>query len=280
MINNRYLLKIFLLSILLLPFSFLYMSYIGLAQNNNIIDVDIFINDYGIANIIIYTNISIGLNNITLPITPLEASIFVACGGSELPFIYEEPVLYISSGQLCRASISYIADLPCNNGVFNLSISLPSRITLTISDHVLLLTIPNDVISISKKGNSTLLEFFGPTIILYTIMLRTITTSITTQQNLSSKQTLSTSATLSPSSSPITLQTSIIPITATETYIQSVSKSSAQSPMINTSLIYTFQQTSSSITLTRQYPLISISIIAILLIILIVVIVSILMKRK
>lgn len=264
--NNRYLSKTFLLSLLLLSFSFLQMFYVGLTSEDDLANINIFINDYGIANIIIYANISIGLSNITLPIAPLEASISVTCGGSELPFIYEEHILYISSGQLCRASIGYIADLPYSNGVFNLSISLPSKITLIISNHVLLLTIPNNIVSVSKKGNSTILEFFGPTTILYTITLQTTTipiTTITTQQIPSPKQTLSTSPTSFPSPSPASIETP--------------TSSSSESPTISYSSPYISQQTQSP---TGRYPLVSIGIITILLILLIIAIVVILMKRK
>jgi len=83
--------------------------YINNVLVFSVSDIDVFISSYEVASIVLQIDLDMGLNNITLPVAPIEEPISISCSGYEPPFVYESGVLCIVADRPCSAVISYIA---------------------------------------------------------------------------------------------------------------------------------------------------------------------------
>jgi len=170
-----------------------------LVFGSDVSNIDVFINSYGVTSVVLYIDLDMGLNNITLPIAPIEESISISCDGHEPPFVYENGVLYIVSDRSCNAMVSYIANISYNNNIFTLDITTPYRVVLTISRNILLISMPNNIVSIEdKRDNNTIITFLGPSTIIYTILPTTSSLAITMPTTITQSVV---------STTPITIQT-------------------------------------------------------------------------
>jgi len=213
----------------------------ALVFGSSVSSIDVFINSYGIANIILYIDLNVGLNNITLPVMPIETSIGVDCGGYEPPFIYENGVLYIASDRSCSAMISYIANVSYSNNIFTLDIATPYRVVLTIPRNILLISMPSNIRSVEEKDNNTIITFLGPSTIMYTV-LSTTTSPVITMPTTITQTVIPTT----PTSIPIETQTSV----STSIQTTSLSISTTSMPTIETRTTQATSSTTSLVTTT------------------------------
>jgi len=200
---------IYLSSALLIQVLSVYINNV-LVFGLSVTGINVFINSYGIVSIVIQINLDTGLNNITLPVAPIEESISISCSGNELPFVYENGALYIVSDRSCSAVISYIANVSYSNNTFTLDIATPYKVVLTIPRNILLISMPNNIVSIDERDSNTIITFLGPSTIIYTA-LPTATTPISipieTQTQISTSMQISSSTIPTTSISSTTLTT-------------------------------------------------------------------------
>jgi len=196
-----------------------------LVFGSSVLSIDVFINSYGIVSIVLYIDLDMGLNNMTLPVAPIEESISISCGGYELPFVYENGVLYVASDRSCSAMVSYIANVSYSNNIFTLDMATPYRVVLTMPRNILLISMPNNIVSIDEKDNNTIITFLGPSTIMYTIL------STTTSLVITMPTTITQSV---ASTTPITISTETQTSVSTSIQTTSSSISTTSMPTIET----------------------------------------------
>jgi len=220
---------------LLIQILFVYIGNV-FVFGSSVSSIDMFINSYGVVSIVLQIDLDMGLNNIALPVAPIEESISISCSGNELPFVYENDVLYIVSDRSCKATISYIANISYSNNTFALDIATPYRVVLTIPRNILLISMPNNIVSIDEKDNNTVITFLGPSTIIYTV-LPTITTPIPipieTQTQISTPIQISSSTIPTTSTSTIETYTTQVATTSLVTTTPTSVTQSVVSPQIS-----------------------------------------------
>jgi len=251
----------------------------ALVFGSGVSDIDVFINSYGVASVVLQIDLDMGLNNITLPVAPIEESISISCSGHELPFVYENGVLYIVSDRSCSAMISYIADVSYSNNTFTLDIATPYKVVLTIPRNILLISMPNNIVSIDERDNNTIITFLGPSTIIYTILPTTttpISIPIETQTQIStsiqiSSSTIPTTSTIETHTTQVATTSLAITTMLTTSVSQSVSspqisiQSTSVSPTTSTTMQGATATATQSPSLLYQYlvPLVIIIVIAV-----------------
>jgi len=140
----------------------------------------------GVPTVSIQTPVTVGVNAVELPVTPIEASIAVTVNGAPASYLLNGSTLYIVSDVDGVADISYTANINVeDSGVISFDVS-EAYVKLCMPDNVVLLTPLNNVTSLSSETinetNYRVVEFYGPQIIEYIVLNVSTQTTPATQQ--------------------------------------------------------------------------------------------------
>jgi len=175
--------------------------------------INVTIENDGTVVVIIEGTTEAGLNIINLPIKPLEASIEVYLNNTLIPTLYVNNSIVIPSNTSSSFKITYIANtsiLPNDRLSFNVLTN--DTIELILKPQVILFTIPENIINTRISDNNIIIDFQGPTTIIYGIVVRT--TAITTTTTTPSTTTITTTIP-SVTTTITTTTTTTPPMTAT-----------------------------------------------------------------
>jgi len=161
----------------------------------------------GVPTVNIQIPVTVGVNTVELPVTPIEASIAVTVNGAPAPYLLNGSTLYIVSDVDGVADINYVANINvADSRIVSFNVS-EAYVKLYIPDNVVLLTPPSNISALSLEvingTRYTVVEFYGPQTVEY-MVLNTSTPTDTTP----------TSTTILTQATPTTVVT---PFTQTST---------------------------------------------------------------
>ncbi|MCS7109091.1 MAG: hypothetical protein RMH77_00085 [Sulfolobales archaeon] len=158
------------------------IAFHPITTSAQITALNIYIDNYGVTYVTQYVNITQGINSLEIPMRFIEGTINISCDGILLPWIRADvEELLITSNESCTATVTYIADVDIVGGIFTLNISNESIVKMVIEDRVLLLSVPENLLSAMKEGNRTAMTFKAPATLNYTIIEPQNMTSPTTK---------------------------------------------------------------------------------------------------
>ncbi len=208
--------------------------------------INVTIENDGTVIVIIEGTTEAGLNIINLPIEPLEASIEVYLNDTLIPALYVNNSIVIPSNTSSNFKITYIANtsvLPNDRLSFNVLTN--DTIELVLKPQVILFTIPENIISTRVSDSNIIIDFRGPTTIIYGIVVRTTTITTTTTPPLTTTITTTTTTTTPPATTTVTTTTTTTPPMTTTTLTTST-------PQTTTPTTTTPITTSASVTTTPK----------------------------
>ena len=175
--------------------------------------INVTIEDDGTVIVVIEGTTEVGLNIINLPIEPIEASIEVYLSNTLIPTLYVNNSVVIPSNTSSNFKIIYIANTSILlNDKLSFNVLTNDTIELVLKPQVILFTIPENVISTRVSDNNIIIDFQGPTTIIYGIIVRTTTTTTITTPPPTVTTTTTTTAT-----APITTPETTSPPETTKT---------------------------------------------------------------
>ena len=131
---------------------------------------EIAIDSSGVVAVAIVTEVSIGINEIAVPVEPLIETLEVSVDGTALASIYEGRVLYVFSDRSGTARISYLALVSeTERGVLAFNIVGSSVVRLILDPNVILLTLPANLLGARLENGRLVLELRGPELIEYAL---------------------------------------------------------------------------------------------------------------
>jgi hypothetical protein len=264
--------------------------------------VEIRVSEDGVATVTLVASVDAGVTAIELPVDPIAVTIDVNSSVSGVEWMLEDGYLYIASPSQSTVKVTYIANASVENGVITLSVRTNATVRLVLAPTILLLTLPENVVSTTTlPGGELEIIFRGPATISYTIAQPITTTTIpttitklstTTSPSLTTASSMLATTTTATSSltsftmstpSPVTTPTTqtTLPTAPTTTTQQTATPTIAiTSPTTFTQTTPITQVTSPSTT-TTQASLISLStIVAIAIIIAIIAIIALVIRRR
>jgi len=190
--------------------------------------VEIRVGGDGVATVTLVASVDAGVTAIELPVDPIAVTIDVNSSVSGVEWMLEDGYLYIASPSQGTVRVTYIANASIENGAIMLNVKTNSSARLVLAPTIVLLTLPENVVSITTlPGGELEIVFTGPATISYTIAqpITAITTPATT--------TSPTPTTASPAPTPTTM---ITPTTPSTPITQTPSPSSTTTQILPVSL--------------------------------------------
>ena len=195
--------------------------------------INVTIEDDGTIVVVIEGTTEAGLNIINLPIEPLEASIEVYLNNTLIPTLYVNNSIVIPSNTSSSFKITYIANtsiLPNDRLSFNVLTN--DTIKLVLKPQVILFTIPEDIINTKVSDSNIIIDFQGPTTIVYGVITRTVTTTTTTTPPPTETTVTTTSPiTTTTPQTTTTITTTTSPTTVTTTTSPTSSPTTVSTPL-------------------------------------------------
>jgi len=165
----------------------------------------IFIDGNGVATLTMTISLSSGLNIINLPVKPIQATIVTKPDVSWFYNSANDTLLILSTSSM-TIEISYIVNTSLSNGVLTLTINTKQPIDLILSPNILLLSVPENIISYKIQSDG--------------IQILTINGSATVSYIISQPQQIITQpapTTTIPTETPIKIPTQTTLITSATT---------------------------------------------------------------
>jgi len=220
------------------------------------------IDSSGIVSVDMDINLVEGVNEIKLPIEPVVESIEVRIDNQSTVPIYSDGTLYVFALGNVSAHISYLANISIDEGVFRFAIESHSLVKLVLSNNVVLLTVPENLVNFSYVDNKFVLYIYGPQTIEYIVKQISTTTPTTitkTTKTETETQTITTTTetetrvSQSPTSTPLTTPSKTVTTPATQpttttTPMTTTSESISTTPISTTTQTTPYYLTSPSIT--------------------------------
>ena len=177
---------------------------IAVSQTRNIV---LTIDQDGIVHVQILALVSEGLNNITLPITPIVATVETYVNNTLVPSVIINNTLYVFSEGKGIARVAYIAETNESEGRFSFNIMTNETVSLTIGSNIILLTLPRNLVDLKISDGNLTVIFTGPDLISYTIAEKPkpATAPVTTEKQQTLTSTVTSTPT--PTTTPTTTQT-------------------------------------------------------------------------
>jgi len=173
----------------------------------------IYIDEYGVPTLRMSVYVSNGLNMISLPAKPIQATINIR--PSSISWFYNEDnnAIVIMSSTSTNLEISYIINTSISNGVLTLTISTNQLIDLVASPSILILSVPDNIIDYKKLSDGTqIITFNGSAVISY-VVIQT--------QRIIQTTTKPAAPTETPIKTPATTQYQVTTYTLTTTSVSS-----------------------------------------------------------
>ncbi|MEZ0290750.1 MAG: hypothetical protein ABWJ42_06665 [Sulfolobales archaeon] len=157
----RYLVIVLLFSLLSLE------SSLVLGETSSIVAT---IGSDGVVEVFMNITLPQGIQEIKAPIPPIPASIIARRDSEILPVIYDRGSIILILDRVSLVSISYIANVSIENGVFRLGIDTNDTIILIVPLYsIVILTLPESILNYSIYNNTLYLSIRGPQVIEYTL---------------------------------------------------------------------------------------------------------------
>ena len=209
-LGKKAILVILSIAIVLIPMVTVY------AQSNPSNSVTVSIDGSGVAQVSIQQSIPSGTSNVYLPAQPISSTIIVS--PSNVSWFQVGNAIVVVSSAETTITINYIASTKIENGVISLNISVSSPWILVASPNILLLSVPDNIISYSRSSDGTqTLVINGSATIQYTVLPSQAATTPIISTTVS-PQTITTTSTAPASSAsptqgaPVTAPTAPIPL--------------------------------------------------------------------
>jgi len=207
------------------------LPYTHLMCKAGTLNAEVTIENDGTVVVVIEGTAEAGLNIINLPIEPLEASIEVYLNNTLIPTLYVNNSIVIPSNTSSNFRITYIANtsvLPNDRLSFNVLTN--DTIELVLKPQVILFTIPENIISTRVSDSNIIIDFQGPTTIIYGIVVRTTTITTTTPPPTTTITTTTTTTTTPPATTTVTTTTTTTTATPMTTTTLTTSSPQATTP--------------------------------------------------
>jgi len=149
-----------------------------------------------------------GLNEILLPTNPIVATVETYINNTLVPSVIINNTLYAFSEGKGIIRISYIAETVGSQEGFSFNITTNETISLTISNNIVLLTLPKNIVDLKMINSNLTMVLQGPETISYVVAEKPKTRPQTTTPITTETTPIVTQP--SPSPSPTT-QTTITP---------------------------------------------------------------------
>jgi len=115
-----------------------------------------------------------GLNEVPLPVEPLELTVEVE--PADVAWVLEGMTLYALSPGNLTAVVTYVANVTAVGGVLVLRIAEGARVRVEVGEGVVLLTVPESVMGYERLSEGAVaVEVLGPATIEYTLAQRVTT---------------------------------------------------------------------------------------------------------
>ncbi len=126
--------------------------------------------NHGIMHVSFNAELTQGINTLELPVDAVEDTLSVLCGTSELPWLFtDDGKLYIVSDKPCTATVNYVANVSVLGDVLTVKIVGDTAVKITLEREVLLLNIPETLISSTDEDGKLTIIVEPPATIKYTI---------------------------------------------------------------------------------------------------------------
>jgi len=231
--------------------------------------VEIRVGGDGVATVTLVASVDAGVTTIELPVDPIAVTIDVNSSVSSVEWMLENGYLYIASPSQDTVRVTYIANASIENGAIMLNVKTNSSVRLILAPTIVLLTLPENVVSVTTlPGGELEIVFTGPATISYTITQPTtaITTPATTTTTTTTPTTITSQTITAPApTTAITLPTTTTMITPT-TPSTTITQTSSSSPSPTT-------------TQTPSIPLSTIIAVAVIVIVIAIIIALIIRRR-
>jgi len=126
----------------------------------------------GVAVVRVEVQLSEGLNEVPLPVEPVELTVEVE--PADVTWVREGLTLYLLSPRNLTAVVTYVANVTAVGGVLVLQVAEGARVRVELRGGVALLSVPENVLSYEKlDGGTVALEVLGPATLEYTLIQET-----------------------------------------------------------------------------------------------------------
>ncbi len=128
----------------------------------------------GVAVVRVEVQLSEGLNEVPLPVEPVELTVEVE--PADVTWVCEGLTLYLLSPRNLTAVVTYVANVTAVGGVLVLHVAEGARVRVELRGGVALLSVPENVLSYERlDGGAVAIELLGPVTLEYTLVQGTAT---------------------------------------------------------------------------------------------------------
>lgn len=123
----------------------------------------------GVVYVEIYVNLRPGMNTLKLFVNPITETINIKCDDVILSWAIIDDNLNILSNSECKAFVEYLAKIKINGSTLSFDVKDDVMTKLVVERNIILLSIPEDVLSFSTENDKLIIVFRGPATIAYTL---------------------------------------------------------------------------------------------------------------
>ncbi len=142
-----------------------------------------------------------GLNSYPAPAPPIVATVAATLDGQTVPVVYENNTFYIAASKAGAVAITYLVNTTPVDGALEFKL-YGGKVLLVVQPGVVLLTLPQKILSVKQVGQSLELLVQGPALVKYTVAkpaapaktAETTTTITTTTTTTTPAKTATTTA--------------------------------------------------------------------------------------
>jgi hypothetical protein len=126
------------------------------------------IGEDGVAVVRMEVQLVEGLNEVPLPVEPVELTLEVVPAG--VTWVRDGLTLYLLSPRNLTATVTYVANVTPVGGTLVLRVADGARVRLELHSRVVLLSVPESVLNYEKlQGGGVAVELLGPATVEYTV---------------------------------------------------------------------------------------------------------------
>jgi len=174
----------------------------AVSQTRNVV---LTIDQDGVVHAQILTLVSEGLNNITLPTTPIVATVETYVNSTLVPSVIINNTLYVFSEGTGIARVTYVVETEESEGKFSFNITTNETVSLTIGSNIILLSLPKNIVDLKINDGNLTVVFTGPETVYYTVAEKPKpTVKPTPKQTITTTTTPTTTAQTTTTTTPTT----------------------------------------------------------------------------
>jgi len=174
----------------------------AVSQTRNVV---LTIDQDGVVHAQILTLVSEGLNNITLPTTPIVATVETYVNNTLVPSVIINNTVYVFSEGIGVARVAYVVETKESEGKFSFNITTNETVSLTIGSNIILLSLPKNIVDLKINDGNLTVVFTGPETVYYTVAEKPKpAVRPTPKQTITTTTTLATTAQITTTTTPTT----------------------------------------------------------------------------